>query len=262
MRTQMPRMGVRLTLTLLLLAGVAACGGAPEERGLPRLPASPTFVPDEDRGFDDDAEIPDIPVTEPIPGSKLAVFEAEDETVLVGRVFAQGERSGVVLLHSSDQDMRAWFVYAQQLMADGYSVLAFDFRGYGQSEGEPDPRSYPQDVEAAVQYLTVTGSERVLLVGTEVGGTAAVAHAAAAEFAGVVAVGAGPSYANLDATEQARSLRIPALVVDVGAGGEQSLADLIEDASTTRVTDLETHPEEESKVQEALTSFIHGNLPA
>ncbi len=48
-------------------------------------------------------------------------------------------------------------VYAQALAARGYAALTFDFRGWGESQGEPrqleDPRRKTEDIVAAARHL-------------------------------------------------------------------------------------------------------------
>src|SRR6185369_14173694 len=63
------------------------------------------------------------------------------------------------------------------LVKAGFRVLAFDFRGYGQSKGpgQANPGSAPFrfDVLAAVRYLRKTGTKTVSVVGASMGGGAA-----------------------------------------------------------------------------------------
>ncbi|TMQ62742.1 MAG: alpha/beta fold hydrolase [Candidatus Eisenbacteria bacterium] len=48
-------------------------------------------------------------------------------------------------------------VYAERLAAAGYAALTFDFRGYGESEGEPrhfeSPKKKVEDIRSAVDFL-------------------------------------------------------------------------------------------------------------
>ena len=59
----------------------------------------------------------------------------------------------------------------------GYSVLIFDYRGYGRSEGKPSEEGTYRDAEAAWQYLVETRGEppaRVVLFGRSLGGAVAI----------------------------------------------------------------------------------------
>lgn len=74
--------------------------------------------------------------------------------------------------------------FARALTARGYAVLAFDYRGFGLSEGERGrlaPQDQVQDVRAAVDRLSVCDEvdpERIGLLGWGLGGGVMVAEAA------------------------------------------------------------------------------------
>ena len=78
-----------------------------------------------------------------------------------------------------------------RLHAAGLNVLAFDYRGYGQSQFQhPSEAAWRQDAEWALQYLTGTrhiAAGSILLVGKGLGANLALAVAAShPELAGVV----------------------------------------------------------------------------
>ncbi len=59
----------------------------------------------------------------------------------------------------------------------GVNVLAFDYRGYGRSEGKPGEQGTYRDAEAAWQYLVETrgeSAERIVLFGRSLGGAVAI----------------------------------------------------------------------------------------
>ena len=71
---------------------------------------------------------------------------------------------GVLLLHQCNRDRSVWNDLAMQLAASGLHVLTFDYRGYGESQGErheslpPEKRAenakhWPGDIDTAFQYL-------------------------------------------------------------------------------------------------------------
>ena len=84
-------------------------------------------------------------------------------------------------------------------MAVGFRVLAFDFRGYGQSKGpgQSDIFTAPLhlDVLAAVNYLKKTGAKTVSAVGGSLGGGAAADASikAPGEIDRLVLLGATPN---------------------------------------------------------------------
>lgn len=74
--------------------------------------------------------------------------------------------------------------FARALTPRGYAVLAFDYRGFGRSEGERSrlvPQEWAEDVRAAVDRLTGVDNvdpARIALVGWGLGGGVVVAEAA------------------------------------------------------------------------------------
>ncbi|HSR14646.1 MAG TPA: alpha/beta fold hydrolase [Gemmatimonadales bacterium] len=107
----------------------------------------------------------------------------EDGARLEADLYGQGEH-GIVLAHGGRLDKASWAPEAAQLAAQGWQVLAFNFRGYGGSTGpgQGDPYSAPLqlDVLAAVRYLRAAGVTRVSVIGGSMGGSAASAAAIAA----------------------------------------------------------------------------------
>jgi len=53
----------------------------------------------------------------------------------------------------------------------GFSILVFDYRGYGRSEGKPDERGTYNDAEAAWQYLQQRGyrNDQIVIMGRSLG---------------------------------------------------------------------------------------------
>lgn len=102
-------------------------------------------------------------------------FPTQDGGVVHADMYGKGERS-VVLAHGSRFNKESWKEQAQALVKAGFRVLAFDFRGRGQSRG-PQTKSGDDgaecDVLAAVRYLRKTGAKDVSVVGASFGGEAA-----------------------------------------------------------------------------------------
>lgn len=102
-------------------------------------------------------------------------FPTADGGTVNADVYGTGER-GVVLAHGGQFNKESWEKQAQILAQNGFRVMAFDFRGFGQSRG---PRSKARgegveyDVLAAVRYLHATGAKTVSVIGASFGGAAA-----------------------------------------------------------------------------------------
>jgi pimeloyl-ACP methyl ester carboxylesterase len=102
-------------------------------------------------------------------------FPTPDGGVVYADVYGSGER-GVVLAHGGQFNKESWEKQAQVLADAGFRVLAFDFRGYGQSRGPKSKSGFDGvefDVLASVRYLHANGAKTVSVVGASFGGEAA-----------------------------------------------------------------------------------------
>jgi pimeloyl-ACP methyl ester carboxylesterase len=111
-------------------------------------------------------------------------FPTDDHGVIYANLYGEGDR-GVVLAHGGSFNKESWQPQAHYLAKAGFLVLAFDFRGYGQSHGPGDSDLYTAplklDVLAAVRYLRGAGAKTVAVIGGSLGGGAAADAVVAAK---------------------------------------------------------------------------------
>lgn len=135
-----------------------------------------------------------------LAGSQVVEIESAGGRMLAGRIFGDGQ-VGVVLAHGNRPELGQTGMYelAAALAAAEYRVLTFNFRGFcpsipngGCSDGVFVTSALHLDVEAAVAHLRRQGVDTVFVVGSSLGGTAALYAAAQPDIglAGVVAVSA------------------------------------------------------------------------
>ena len=194
------RIAVALALALAA-GGVAACGDTDDPTPPPEVIAT--------------AESIATPVKFEAPAaSDPDEADGEPALVLDGRVFGDGP-TGVILAHMRLDDQSSWYPLATELADTGeFTVLTFDFRGFGESEGEKQFDRVDADLEAAVQYARRRlGLEKIFLVGASMGGTASLVVAARDQVAGVVAISAPSQFPPLDAVEAVSDINSPKLFV-------------------------------------------------
>ena len=149
-------------------------------------------------------------------------FPTEDGGQVFADLYGKGSRV-VVLAHGGRFHKESWTDQARVLVANGFQVLAIDFRGFGKSTGpgqaDFDNAPFEKDVLAAVHYLKSHGAKTVSVVGGSFGGAAAgdaSIKAAPGEIDRIVFLGASP---NLPADKlKSRSLFIVARDDSNGAG--------------------------------------------
>ena len=84
----------------------------------------------------------------------------------------------VIQFHGNAENMTSHFLYSAWLTAKGYNVFAFDYRGYGASEGTPTEKGCVEDGVAAVDYVMGRKDAdpgRVAVWGQSLGGAIAAA---------------------------------------------------------------------------------------
>lgn len=125
---------------------------------------------------------------------------------------------GVVLAHESPADLCGWLPYMAALTGSGLRVLAFDFRGFGDSERPARARDFyadGRDLQAAAGRLQSDGARKVFLIGASFGGVAAFTYGPTLPLAGIVSLSGETSIPGtpLNALKAAPRLRVPLLIV-------------------------------------------------
>lgn len=122
-----------------------------------------------------------------------AWFHAEDGTRLNGWYYPHENPAGVVLLAHGNGGNITSYADAIRVLHDRHrlSVMVFDYRGYGKSDGEPDEPGILEDARAARHWLAKRANvaERdIVLMGHSLGGGVMVDLAAADGARGLVLV--------------------------------------------------------------------------
>lgn len=173
----------------------------------------------------------------PLPSADRVSFRTRDGFLLEGRLFGSGT-IGVVMAHAFPADQSSWYEFAHELSREGYLVLTFNFRGYGESEGTREISVLDRDVVAATQYLTDQGAEKVVLIGASMGGTASLVAASKIEVSGVATVSAPTGFMGLDAIQALIDVFEPRMYVaatDDPSNAEQAAEALLRADPTARL---------------------------
>lgn len=129
---------------------------------------------------------------------------------------AQGSARGTIVhLHGNAENLTSHVHYVDWLPAAGYNVLAFDYRGYGQSEGWPYRRGVFEDARAAYDYARSRGdvdAQRMILLGQSLGGANAIALAGRERLPGLKAVVAESAFSDYHRIAIEKMEQIPLLL--------------------------------------------------
>lgn len=91
--------------------------------------------------------------------------------------------------HGNGEDLSRVYPFLVDYYEDRFSVLAYDYRGYGTSDGKPSYANSKQDAEAAYRWLTdVQGIKpaNIIAIGRSLGGALAVYTASKHPVAGLI----------------------------------------------------------------------------
>ena len=168
-------------------------------------------------------------------------FATDDGLTLRGHLFGTGD-SWVILSHMFPDDQTAWFPFAGELAGRGYHVLTFDFRGYGESDGQKQIDRIGHDLAAAAGYVRRQHPRRLTLVGASMGGTASVIIASQGQVDGVITLSAPITFRGLDAS--GLSLQMPALFIssELDDDNQLSAQALYDSAGPDRAIDIVPGP--------------------
>jgi pimeloyl-ACP methyl ester carboxylesterase len=157
---------------------------------------------------------PNAPVdgSSPNVSERNVSFVTSDGLRLTGRLFGSST-VGITLAHMYPADATSWYPVARKLAAAGYMALAFNFRGYADSQGQKNAPKTPIDVTAARDFLRRSGARDVVFIGASMGGTASIVAAQADDPIAVVTVSAPLRFMGLDAVPATTSVQRPVLLM-------------------------------------------------
>ncbi len=168
-------------------------------------------------------------------GIKDVTLTTSDNINIASTYFYNTGDKSVILLHMLGQDRSTYTDFALQLQANGYSVLAIDFRGHGESDldylefSSNDWQNLKLDVKAAKEYLVNNNKNTVSIVGASIGANAALIFAAEdMNVLGLVLLSPGEEYQSVNVMSAASIYSRP---VYLAAG----LADSYSAISTTKI---------------------------
>ncbi|HWP65539.1 MAG TPA: alpha/beta hydrolase [Candidatus Limnocylindria bacterium] len=137
------------------------------------------------------------PVMPPAPPGVVDRFITTADGVRIHAWWAPPPSRGPTLLwsHGNAGNVGNRAAILMALVARRLGVLAYDYRGYGRSEGTPDETGVYRDSEAAYDEVRALGvpAERIVCFGESLGGAVSIRLATVRPVAGVAVVATFPS---------------------------------------------------------------------
>ena len=132
-------------------------------------------------GFSDRAILPAFPSTYETRPGLLQIPTPNGQTIAALYISNPSAKYTLLMSHGNGEDLGDLQSQIDDFKTMGFSVFAYDYRGYGKSQGSPSVANVYEDSETAYQYLTQTlkiAPNRILLYGRSVGGGPSTALAA------------------------------------------------------------------------------------
>ncbi|WP_035052033.1 alpha/beta hydrolase family protein [Andreprevotia chitinilytica] len=217
------------------------------------------------------AEAAPTPAPQPAPKGDKVSFTSEDGIALSGVLYGKGS-SVVVLSHQYNHDQDSWQPLVSRLLAKGYAVLTYNFRGYPPSAGKLEIGLIGRDLDAAAAYARSHGATHLALVGASMGGIATVPAALAAKPDAYVVISSPREFGSLTAPDEAlKASKAAKLFInskyDKYVADTQHMQDVAAEPKAINVystglhgVDLFDGPEGDA-VQTRIVDFIAANLP-
>ena len=107
------------------------------------------------------------------PSDHLVTIDVENREKIAAYYLPPADDAFVVLhSHGNAEDIGLIWDYIRCFKAEGFGVLAYDYRGYGLSDGVPSEQNTYRDIEAAYQFLIEQKNidpKRIIVHGRSVG---------------------------------------------------------------------------------------------
>lgn len=199
-----PQPGKIVLLLLPALFLCAACTSGPgsttQQATATSIPTSiPTSTP---------TPIPTTPAVTSIP----VHFTTQDHVQLAGVLYGNGGTTAIICSHEHPGSKAQWSDSAPWFAARGFMVLAYDFRGWGESQGEFDASKTPMDVFAAIAFVHSRGAKKVILLGASMGADISLVAASETQVAGVITL--SPEYLFGLNNTQIKAISVPKLFIN------------------------------------------------
>lgn len=183
-------------VVLIMLSGCSQAGSSSSGQSSP-APATATSLL--------------TPTPTEIP-ARSVIFSTTDKVQLSGLLYGRGSTM-IICSHEFRTSKVIWSVVPvlPLFLERGYQVLAYDFRGNGDSQGADNVGQLDVDLTAALSFARKQGAKKIVLLGSSMGGTASLKVAAHEQVAAVITL-SSPQGFGVDVTDaDLKAIKVPLL---------------------------------------------------
>lgn len=174
--------------------------------------------------------------------NELISLKTSDGVTVIGDYYEGGGEKAVLLLHMMPATRASWIAFANKLVAEGFSALAIDLRGHGESTSGPDGaldyktftdaehQASIHDVESGIEYLMKRGMKEINIAGASIGANLAFAYAAGhPDIRSVILLSSGLDYRGVNSEAAAPKISEPARVYLLASNEDEYSAASVKD---------------------------------
>jgi len=130
----------------------------------------------------------------------------------------KGSSDGILLVHQLPSNRKSWTPLVQLLTDPGYSVMAIDYRGRGESSGQlkqpEDFQNIAMDIDTAISHMNNQGVKRIIIIGASIGANhALLASQRHMNIAGTALLSPGLDYRGVKTENAAKQSTKPILII-------------------------------------------------
>lgn len=122
--------------------------------------------------------------------SQIIKLKTRDNALISAIYLPQKNAHYTILFsHGNAEDLGTKMPFLKKLQEHGFAVLAYDYHGYGTSEGKPSEQNIYHDIDAAYNYLITTlkvPAQKIIVYGYSLGGGPTVDLAIRQPVAGII----------------------------------------------------------------------------
>lgn len=120
---------------------------------------------------------------------RIIKLETDDATIAATYLPNNKARYTILYSHGNAIDLGQLYPILEEIRSMGFSVFAYDYRGYGLSSGSPSEEKTYSDMDTAYRYLTTqlkTKPENIIALGQSLGGAVSADLASREPLGGLI----------------------------------------------------------------------------
>lgn len=168
---------------------------------------------------------------------KINLISSDGQKLAANFYDAPEARGWLLLTHMMPATRESWSGFAEEMANDGYSSIALDLRGHGESQGGPggyrqfsdaDHQAGIYDLESAWDFLKSRGAlpEKTAVIGSSIGANLSIQFLAAhSEVARGIFLSAGLNYHGVVTEENAKKLSVSQSVILISSKDDDGNAE-------------------------------------